>query len=172
MIKYLFSIALSALMWTGNATFDNLDFTYNDPLKTRIVAHGDEVTITQGDETTSCALGKGKMFDGDSGESVEEFQGLATDKNAVRSWAIAYFQRGGMSPDHFHNLGIEDYFTLTGLGRMRRGDETIELRPGVFVNIPTNTIHNVINSEDNGNLIIAVKCAPSWVFTDHNIVTK
>ena len=166
-------MAIIASAWTGSslAVLESSDFTFNDSAKTRIVANGNTVSITQGDEKLSFAIGTGKVF-ANNGESVEEFQGLATDGNPARSWAIAFFDPGAVSPLHQHKIGIEDYFIFQGKGTVRRGDEILDVSPGTYVNIPTHAPHTVTNSKDNGQLILAVKCAPSWVFDDFHVITE
>ncbi len=173
MIKKLFSITIAASIWTGgvSAALGSVDFTYNDPAKTRIVTNGNTVSITQGEESLSFTLGTGKVF-ANNGESVEEYEGLATDGNPARSWAIAFFDPEAVSPLHLHKNGIEDYFIFQGTGTVRRGDEILDVSPGVYVNIPTHTAHTVTNFKDNGQLVLAVKCAPSWVFEDFHFVTE
>ncbi len=165
------TISSTATAGSASAAFDAIDFTYDDPAKTRIVANGNTISITQGDESLSFTVGTGKLF-ASNGESVEEFEGLATDGNAVRRWALSYIDPGVASLAHLHITLVEDYFVLQGKGTLRLGNGAIELSPRVYVAVPINTVHGVMNSKDNGPLILIAKCAPSWVFTDHNLITE
>ncbi len=123
------------------------------------------MSITQGEEDLSFVIGTGKLFDANTGEKVEEFEGLATDMNPERSWAIAFFDPQAVSPTHFHKERVENYFIYQGTGTVRLGEESIAVSPGVHVCIPAGIVYKVVNSE-RGQMILAVKCAPSWIFSD------
>lgn len=62
---------------------------------------------------------------------------------------------------HYHERTDEIYYVLAGQGRMRLGDEEIELRPDVTVYVPRGMKHKAW-----GNLKVLVVCIPRGVLQD------
>lgn len=62
---------------------------------------------------------------------------------------------------HYHERTDEIYYVLDGNGRMRVGDEEIELQKDVTVYVPRGTKHKAW-----GNLKVLVICIPRGVLSD------
>src|SRR5882672_491424 len=62
---------------------------------------------------------------------------------------------------HFHEHTDEIYYVLDGSGRMRLGDDEIELRKDVAVYVPRGMKHKAW-----GNLKVLVVCIPRGVLND------
>jgi mannose-6-phosphate isomerase-like protein (cupin superfamily) len=62
---------------------------------------------------------------------------------------------------HYHEYTDEIYYVLDGTGRMRVGDEEIELRKDVTVYVPRGVKHRAW-----GNLKVLVVCIPRGVLHD------
>ncbi|HEU0010163.1 MAG TPA: cupin domain-containing protein [Verrucomicrobiae bacterium] len=69
---------------------------------------------------------------------------------------------------HYHERTDEIYYVLDGAGRMRVGDEEIELRKDVTVYVPRGMKHRAW-----GNLKVLVVCIPRGVLHDvHEVEEK
>lgn len=62
---------------------------------------------------------------------------------------------------HYHERTDEIYYVLDGTGRMRLGDDEIELRKDVAVYVPRGMKHKAW-----GNLKVLVVCIPRGVLND------
>ena len=62
---------------------------------------------------------------------------------------------------HYHKRTDEIYYVLDGTGRMRVGDEEIELRKDMVVYVPRGEKHRAW-----GNLKVLVVCIPRGVLND------
>ncbi|CAN5733035.1 cupin domain-containing protein [soil metagenome] len=62
---------------------------------------------------------------------------------------------GGGIPPHFHTNEDESFWVIEGTFRFLLGDETVELGPGCFVQIPRGTVHSFENiGDETGRMLI------------------
>ncbi len=112
------------------------------------------------------------VFEYDTGESVSEYSGLATDNNPNRSWAKAVYNPSAYSQLHYHSNRAEDYFILKGFAKVLIDNKKYFLKAGDHVHISPNQQHQVINASEKEELILIVKCIPSWDKNDYHIIKK
>ena len=131
------------------------------------------VHIQDGAEDLSYTEENKPAFKGETGECVTEYSGLATDGNPARSWAKAVFEENGVAPAHFHRERVEDYY-ITASGPegviVIVDGQSHELKVGGHIQILARQVHQVINPSATHKVSLIVKCAASWVYTDHNRV--
>jgi mannose-6-phosphate isomerase-like protein (cupin superfamily) len=110
------------------------------------------------------------VFTNDQGEKVVEVTGAATDGRFDRSWALATFDKGSASTNHFHKERTEIYYVTYGIARVVLDGVEHIVKEGEAIEINRNQHHQVFNVSDEAGLEILVKCTPAWVFQDMNIV--
>lgn len=110
------------------------------------------------------------VFANDQGEKVVELTGLATDKRADRSWALATFEKSSASTNHFHKDRTEIYYVTSGMARVVLDGISHIVAAGEFIEISSRQHHQVFNDSDEIGLEILVKCTPAWALDDMNIV--
>lgn len=130
------------------------------------------IVIRSGDEILSFDEINKPVFNSETGESVVEYSGVATDGNHKRSWAKAVFQPSARSEPHFHKDRVEDYYIITPDAQVSVLIDGVNhtLETGDHIRIPQGSVHQVLNLSDANSFSLIVKCLPSWVFEDHNIV--
>ncbi len=111
---------------------------------------------------------KPRFVNAKTGETVTEYSGLATDKNNVRSWAIAYVKASGTSNKHYHNERKEIYYIVSGIAKIVIDTEESILSPGECIEIHPKQIHQIFNVGDEP-LALIVRCSPSWIASDYCI---
>ena len=113
------------------------------------------------------------VFNTDTGETVVEYTGLASDGNPFRSWAKATYQPGGYSRLHYHTERTEYYYIAQGVAQVKLDSIIYELSAGDTLVIPKGEEHQVHNvSPNDQELILIVKCEPSWVVQDSHLVEE
>lgn len=110
------------------------------------------------------------VFENGHGEKVIEVSGLITDKREDRSWALATFDKGSFSSNHFHKDRTEIYYVTSGIARVIIDGIEHSVKEGESINIQPNQHHQVFNDSDASGLEILVKCTPSWIYQDMNLV--
>ena len=147
------------------ARFEFLDGTIID-LNTAT----NRVQIEQKDDAVSvdCTLDL-PVFKNDTGESVVEYSGMATDMNPERSWAMSDYATGGYSAPHYHNDRDEDYYVVQGVAVVELDGERHEVAAGQWLHIPKGAVHKVSNPAQE-IMRLVVKCSPSWSPEDSHIV--
>ncbi len=131
-------------------------------------------TISEGGENLKYDDVDQPVFDAQTGEKVIEYSGLATDKNAIRSWAQAIFEPEASSAKHFHKDRTEDYYVTSASARAKVIIDGVEkaLSTGDHIEILPGQVHQVFNLSEERELSLFVKCYPSWAFEDHNVVNE
>jgi mannose-6-phosphate isomerase-like protein (cupin superfamily) len=144
-------------------------FHYNSETSININDDGSISIVDKQESLDFDELDKPRFVNQETGESVVEYSGLATDHNESRSWAKAYFTAEGFSEKHYHNEREEIYYIISGKAKIVIDDEEQILNPGDSVTIHPRQNHQVY-SIDAIPLELIVKCSPSWTPSDHNIV--
>ncbi len=106
------------------------------------------------------------VFVSETGETVIEYSGLASDKNAERTWAIASYRANGYSPLHYHRERTEIYYIISGSAKVIIDGHENFLSLGENIQIFPGQTHQVHNASSEGELKLIVKCTPSWVVVD------
>lgn len=144
-------------------------FTFGDSIK--IAKDGTNICIGEREEIISAAIYDKKIYANSCGEYVVELSGLSSDdKNGNRSWAIAYFDPMGHSKKHYHKIGRETYYVLSGVAEVIIDGETRILKSGHQITIEPEQHHQVKCLDSVVQLMMAVKCVPSWVPEDQHFV--
>ncbi len=60
-------------------------------------------------------------------------------------FTVACWEPGQISPNHCHPEATEIYFCVSGGGKMRTPERTIDIIPGAFVVHPKGEVHEYIN---------------------------
>jgi mannose-6-phosphate isomerase-like protein (cupin superfamily) len=169
---FLFSGSISHASHTFTAEHE-LDTSLNFKDQCSItLGSATKIVIRSEDETLFFDETDKPVFNSETGESVVEYSGVATDGNQIRSWAKAVFQPSARSEPHFHNDRVEDYYIITPNAHVSVLIDGVNhtLKTGDHITIPQGTIHQVLNLSDSDPFSLIVKCAPSWIFSDHTIV--
>ena len=101
------------------------------------------------------------------GETIYELVGnAARSGNATyHSLAVIVIPPGCSSEPHFHKVGEETYYILSGIARMQINEKEFTLSTGQACLIQPYERHQITNSEDEDLQFIAI-CAPAWTAAD------
>ncbi len=104
------------------------------------------------------------------GSEIREL--LAHRNSAIRhqSLAEARLAEGGATQEHYHPQAEEIYFITAGVGRIRVGSETRDVRVGDAIAIPPGMRHKLWNT-GGGILSLLCCCAPAYEHAD-TIITE
>jgi mannose-6-phosphate isomerase-like protein (cupin superfamily) len=105
-------------------------------------------------------------------EALEPF--VTLDGSSIRELANTDYQSlaeatvppGGETEAHFHRTTEELYFFTAGAGRMKFGDEIVEVAAGECVTIPPGIEHRLWNTSDSEPLVLLCCCAPGYSHED------
>ncbi len=147
----------------------------------KIVSFGDGTAIIFGDDKEfkfktenqllSYTTQDKYVFENDHGEKVIEFSGLASaDKREDQSWALATFDKGSFSSNHFHKERTEIYYVTSGVAKVILDGVEHIVKEGESIDINPNQHHQVFNASDEAGLEMLVKCTPAWIFQDMTFV--
>jgi mannose-6-phosphate isomerase-like protein (cupin superfamily) len=95
------------------------------------------------------------------GSSIRELAGLPSGNATNQSLAEATVPPGGETVEHYHRTTEEIYLFTHGAGRMRLGEEEVEVRAGDTVVIPPGTKHKLWNPGPEP-LVLWCCCAPAY----------
>ena len=109
------------------------------------------------------------LFDYGTGETVIEYSGLAVDGNKQRSWAIARYSPNAHAPLHYHEHLTEDYYIVKGCAKVMIDGEPLVINTGEHIQISPGQQHQVLNVSEELELVLIVKCCPSWYKDDYNL---
>jgi mannose-6-phosphate isomerase-like protein (cupin superfamily) len=98
-------------------------------------------------------------FTAPDGSKVREIARPPVAKN--QSLAQAAVEPGGETTEHLHRTSEEIYLFVSGAGRMRLGDEELDVRPGSAVVIPPGTRHKLWSSGEE-SLVLYCCCSPPY----------
>lgn len=114
------------------------------------------------------------IFKNETGESVFEYSGLASDGNKVRSWAKVTLEPQGYSTLHYHLKGIEVYYITSKNPNALVTIDSREhhLTTGDCIMIKPGQHHQVKNLSSKDSLELHVKCTPPWTLEDFKIPEK
>src|SRR3954454_14052105 len=103
------------------------------------------------------------------GSEIREL--LAHRNSCIRqqSLAEARVQPGQRTTPHYHPLTEEIYYLLEGTGRMRIGDEVLDVQPGDAIAIPPGAVHTIENT-GTATLKFLCCCAPGYEDADTVLV--
>ncbi len=97
-----------------------------------------------------------------TGESIVELIGNASPVHSARhSVAVITLPPGKSSALHMHPEAEESFLVTAGRGEMSVGEETIPLRDGSAVLVPSKAPHKITNSGVDDLVYVAV-CVPAW----------
>ncbi len=102
-----------------------------------------------------------------------EIRELLAHRNSVirnQSLAEARLPVGGSTQEHYHPQAEEIYYITQGLGRIRIGDESREVKPGDAIAIPPGQRHKLWNTGDE-TLRLLCCCAPAYEHVD-TVITE
>lgn len=95
------------------------------------------------------------------GSTIRELAGPAWTPARNQSLAEATVMPGGETAEHYHPRAEELYYFVSGVGRMRLGDEEALVRPGDCVVIVPGTRHKLFNTGPEP-LVLLCCCAPAY----------
>jgi len=137
----------------------------------KVITDGRNVCIGERDEIISATTHDKQIFANNCGEYVIELSGLASDdKNENRSWALASFDPMGYSKKHYHRIGRETYYVLSGVAEVIIDGKTYIRKAGDEITIEPGQHHQVKHIDSGAQLMMAVKCVPAWVPGDQYFV--
>lgn len=149
--------------------------TYSDQctIDLELLSKGKICIAIPGGETLLFDEQSKPIFSNDRGETVVEYTGLSSDGNTERSFAKATYQADGSSQLHYHDEHAENYYIIEGQARVTLNGIVYDLRTGENIIIPAGEHHQVHNTtEQNGQLVLIVKCTPSWTSKDFHLVDE
>ncbi len=146
-------------------------YDYKDGCSIEFCPDDGEVTIEYNNDYCVSNNQKESASDDTTGETVIEYSGLASkDEDPKRSWAIASFSPNASSPLHYHKVGTEDYYIIKGNAIVIVDGNKKFLSPGDHLQILPGHEHQVFNPSNEDELLIIVRCKPSWTLKDYYIV--
>ena len=83
-----------------------------------------------------------------------------------QSLAEATVPPGGETEAHFHRTSEELYFFTGGEGRMKFGEEIVEVAAWDCVTIPPGVEHKLWNSSETDPLTLLCCCSPAYAHED------
>jgi len=95
------------------------------------------------------------------GSQIRELAGPSWTAARHQSLAEATVPPGGATIEHYHVAAEEIYYFVAGAGRMRLGDEELDVRAGHCVVIPPGTRHKLFN-DGPAPLVLLCCCAPAY----------
>jgi len=99
------------------------------------------------------------------GSSIRELAGLPTGNAVNQSLAEATVPPGGETAEHYHRTSEEIYLFLSGMGRMRLGEEEGPVGEGDCVVIPPGAPHKLVNSGPEPMVLLCC-CSPAYTHED------
>jgi mannose-6-phosphate isomerase-like protein (cupin superfamily) len=99
------------------------------------------------------------------GSTIREVAGRVSLPAQNQSLAEATVPPGGATTAHFHRETEELYFLLAGVGRLRIGEDTRDVRQGDCAVIPPGAEHKLWNTGDEP-LVLLCCCAPAYSHED------
>lgn len=102
-----------------------------------------------------------------------EIRELLAHRNSVirnQSLAEARLPVDGSTQEHYHPQAEEIYYITQGLGRIRIGDESLEVKPGDAIAIPPGQRHKLWNTGGE-TLRLLCCCAPAYEHVD-TVITE
>jgi mannose-6-phosphate isomerase-like protein (cupin superfamily) len=99
------------------------------------------------------------------GSEIREL--LAHRNSCIRNQTLAEARLppGQSTLAHYHRQTEEIYYVLSGVGRMRIGEETRDVGPGDAIAIPPGAIHELTNTGPDVLKILCC-CAPGYEHDD------
>jgi mannose-6-phosphate isomerase-like protein (cupin superfamily) len=99
------------------------------------------------------------------GSEVRELAGPPSGTAGNQSLAEARVPPGAETIEHLHHESEEIYVFLEGEGRMKLGDDELQVRPGEAVVIPPATRHKLWSTGAE-SLVLLCCCAPPYSVED------
>ena len=113
-------------------------------------------------------LGRVEAFTTKDGSQIRELAGPGRPDSAEavnQSLAEATLPPGGATTAHYHPRTEELYFVLEGEGRLKVGDETVDVTSGDCATIPPGIEHKLWNTGQTPLRILCC-CAPAYTHED------
>ncbi len=152
-------------------TMFNKSFTYADGSIVKSDADGNLRFINRHENILLSDDNKAQ-FNNNTGETVVEYAGLTTDKEATRSIAKASFEPEGSSPLHYHKHLTEDYYVFSGEAHVTIDETAHVVAVGEHIRISPGQQHQVFNQSKEQPLHLLVLCEPAWRQADHLLITN
>jgi mannose-6-phosphate isomerase-like protein (cupin superfamily) len=95
------------------------------------------------------------------GSTIRELAGPAWTAARNQSLAEASLPAGSETAEHYHPRAEEIYYFTAGAGRMRLGEEEVDVSAGDCVVIPPGSPHKLWNSGAD-RLVLLCCCAPPY----------
>ncbi len=99
------------------------------------------------------------------GSSIRELAGIPSGNAVNQSLAEATVPPGGETQAHFHRTSEELYLFTSGVGRLRIGEDTRDVRAGDCAVIPPGEEHKLWNTGEEP-LVLLCCCAPPYSHED------
>ena len=99
------------------------------------------------------------------GSEIRELAGVPSGNARNQSLAEATVPPGGATIEHYHRTTEEIYLFTRGNGRMRLGDDEVEVMAGDCVVIPPGVRHKLWAGPDEP-LVLWCCCAPAYSHED------
>ena len=115
-------------------------------------------------------LDEARPFTTLDGSTIREVAGRVSLPSANQSLAEATVPAGGETQAHYHRTSEELYLFTSGMGRLRIGEETRDVRAGDCAVIPPGEEHKLWNTGDTP-LVLLCCCAPAYSHED-TVITE
>jgi mannose-6-phosphate isomerase-like protein (cupin superfamily) len=104
------------------------------------------------------------------GSTIREWAGPGYGADASnQSLAEATVAPGGSTKAHYHRRSEELYLVTAGRGRLRIGDEELEVAAGDCAVIPPGAVHQ-LHSLGPEDLVVVCACSPAYSHEDTFLV--
>ena len=115
-------------------------------------------------------LDEARPFTTLDGSTIREVAGRVSLPARNQSLAEATVPVGGDTQAHYHRTSEELYLFTLGMGRLRIGDETREVRAGDCAVIPPGAEHKLWNTGGEP-LVLLCCCSPAYTHDD-TVITE
>lgn len=110
---------------------------------------------------------RGKPFIARDGAEIFELLRPETSRIKNMSIASGHLQPGQKAFEHWHKKSEEAYYVVSGRGRVRVGDEVMNISTGDAIHIPIGALHALENTSQTEQMhILAISSPP---YSDNDI---
>lgn len=102
------------------------------------------------------------------------FELLCPETSDIQNLSVAsgYLKPRQKALPHFHRISEEVYYVITGRGRVRVGNDTMNIGAGDAIHIPVGAVHALENTSSRERMKILAISAPPYGDNDIFFVDK
>jgi mannose-6-phosphate isomerase-like protein (cupin superfamily) len=87
-------------------------------------------------------------------------------KNLDVALALGFLPAGRKAIPHYHRISEELYYVTDGIGKVKVGEQTFDVKKGSVLYVPVNQAHALENGSDSEELKVLCVSSPSYTEED------